>query len=305
MMCTALAADTSPAPEPQRADTYTNPIIHKIGPADPHVIQHDGTYYLYPTDDGLGYDVYTSTDLVHWECHGKCYEDARHGVWAPDVFLNTRGDGRFYLYYTVGPLHHKQVGVAVSESPLGPFEDKGVLVDKAIDAHLFQDTDDSLYLYYVSVDGPNRIYVQPMADLLTTRGEPKLVIRAEEPWECAHGEVAEGPFMILREGTYYLMYSGSGADGPDYAIGYATAQSPIGPFTKYPGNPIAKRGAGVLGPGHHSVVEGPKGDLWMVYHQKLNDRINFERFLAIDPLWFDKDGVMHARTTRGTAQPAP
>jgi beta-xylosidase len=50
--------------------------------------------------------------------------------------------------------------------------------------------------------------------------------------------------MLKRQGTYYLMYSGSGADGPDYAIGYATAKSPLGPFTKHSGNPIAQREGG-------------------------------------------------------------
>ena len=46
--------------------TYRNPIIDLIGPADPAVILHEGTYYLYPTLDGKGYDVFTSNDLVNW-----------------------------------------------------------------------------------------------------------------------------------------------------------------------------------------------------------------------------------------------
>jgi len=101
------------------------------------------------------------------------------------------------------------------------------------------------------------------------------------------------------------MYSGSGANRPDYAIGYATASSPMGPFTKYRGNPIAKQGNGVFGPGHHCVVTGPDGKLWMVYHQQNSARIGWARFLAIDPLWFDEQGVIHVKTTRGTDQPAP
>ena len=109
--------------------------------------------------------------------------------------------------------------------------------------------------------------------------------------------------MLKRDGVYYLMYSGSGADGPNYAIGYATAQSPLGPFKKYDGNPIAKRGDGVFGPGHHCVINGPRGKLWMVYHQQNSEKPGWNRFLAIDPLWFDENGVIHAKTTRGTDQP--
>ena len=307
MLCTLLskACLLGAAVLAEPSSTYTNPIIDAIGPADPHVIRYEGTYYLYPTDDGRGYDVYTSTDLVHWEKKARCFEDARGGVWAPEVFQHARGDGKFYLYYTAGPLDAKVVGVAVADSPLGPFSDHGVLIEKAIDAHLFEDEDGALYLYYVDVSNLNDIRVQPMGDPLEKKGGPKPIIAPREPWERSRGWVTEGPWLIKRAGVYYLMYSGSGADGPDYAIGYATADSPLGPFEKYPMNPIAKRTKGIYGPGHHCVVEGPHGGLWMVYHQKNDEGINWKRFLAIDPLWFDDDGVIHTRVTRGTPQPAP
>ncbi|HXG47413.1 MAG TPA: glycoside hydrolase family 43 protein [Methylomirabilota bacterium] len=290
--------------------TYRNPIIERIGPADPHVLRHAGRYYLYPTTDGKGYDVFVSDDLVHWEQKPKCFIDPRGGAWAPDVFHHAKGDGRFYLYYTVsrqagaGGLN-KVIGVAVADGPLGPFQDRGNLADSAIDAHLFQDDDGALYLYYVNLAGGFKIMVQPMADPLTKRGEAREVIRPTVDWEQKKGAVTEGPWMLKRRGVYYLMYSGSGADGPDYAIGYATASSPLGPFTKYSGNPIAKRGNGVFGPGHHCVVPGPDGRLWMVYHQQNSEKIGWERFLALDPIWFDEEGVLHTRTTRGTDHPAP
>jgi xylan 1,4-beta-xylosidase len=290
---------------PRSTKTYHNPIIDRIGPADPHVIRHEGKYYLYPTLDSKGYDVFVSEDLVHWEQKPKCFTDPRGGVWAPDVFHHKKGDGKFYLYYTVNkPGGGKQIGVAVADGPLGPFGDRGNLVDGAIDAHLFQDDDGAFYLYYVKLPG-FRITVQPMSDPLTKKGEPTEVIRPTADWERKKGAVTEGPWMLKNKGLYYLMYSGSGADGPDYAIGYAISKSPLGPFAKHPGNPIAKRGDGVFGPGHHSVVAGPDGKLWMVYHQQNGEKIGWDRFLAIDPLWFDEQGVIHARTTRATNQPAP
>ena len=111
--------------------------------------------------------------------------------------------------------------------------------------------------------------------------------------------------MLKHRGTYYLMYSGSGAMGADYAIGYATAASALGPFVRYDGNPIAQRGDGIFGPGHHCTVPGPDGRLWMIYHQKNTAKTDWDRFLAMDPLWFDEEGVIHTRLSRGTAQPAP
>ncbi len=284
--------------------TYTNPIIDAIGPADPTVILYEGKYYMYPTWNGRGYDVFVSTDLVNWERKPKCYRDSRRGAWAPDVFHNVKGDGKFYLYYTVdNPKGGKLIGVAVADGPLGPFVDKGNLIEhNVIDAHLFCDDDGSMYLYYVQIGDPFQIHVSRMADPLTLKGEPVEVIRPTVPWESRRGAVTEGPWMVKHKGKYYLMYSGSGANGPEYSIGYATSDSPMGPFTKYPGNPIATQGGGVFGPGHHCVVTGPDGGLWMVYHQQNSTKVGWDRFLAIDPVWFDENGVMHAKTTRGTPQ---
>jgi len=239
------------------------------------------------------------------------FPDARGGSWAPDVFHYNRGDGKFYLYYTdniAGARRsgfNKQIGVAVSDSPLGTFVDKKSLVTNAIDAPLFADDDGALYFYYVNLAGGFKIMGQRMTDPLTPTGETKTLIYPTEDWEKRSGHVTEGPFMLKRQGVYYLMYSGTGADSPNYGLGYATSDNPLGPFTKYPGNPIAHRGGKVLGPGHHSVVEGPDGKLWLVYHQKWNDDKSFHRFLAIDPLWFDEQGVVHTRVTRDSEQPGP
>lgn len=292
--------------------TYRNPLAGGQSFADPHVIKVGDTYYLYATTHTAGYDAFVSKDLVHWDNKVRAFDDPRGGAWAPDVFHNQKGDGKFYLYYTDnipdrkpgGP--QKQIGVAVADSPLGPFKDRIVLATDAIDAHLFRDDNGEFYLYYVDLFQGFKIRVQPMNDPLTKRkGTSKIVIRPTEPWEKVSGEVTEGPFMLKRNGVFYLMYSGTGADSPNYGIGYATAKSPFGPFEKFKGNPLAHRGGKVLGPGHHCVIEGPDQKLWLVYHQKWDDATNFKRFLAIDPMWFDDQGVIHAKATRATDEPAP
>ena len=88
-------------------------------------------------------------------------------------------------------------------------------------------------------------------------------------------------------------------------MGYATAQSPAGPFNKHPDNPIVKKGNGVFGPGHGSVTSDRNGTLWMVYHQQKDETEGWDRIICIDPLRFDEKGVLHGKATRATLQSAP
>ena len=202
----AVGAEPAATPDKAPSKTYRNPLLPDREIADPFVLRVDGRYYLYPTSDARGYEVFVSDDLVHWEFKARAFRDPRGGDWAPEVFHNKRGDGKFYLYYTDNMpgkrgMLDKQIGVAVSDSPLGPFEDKTVLATRSIDADLFQDDDGSLYLSYVELAGGFKIIVQPMADPLTKKGELKVVIRPTEEWEKCSGEVTEGPFMLFTVAT--------------------------------------------------------------------------------------------------------
>jgi beta-xylosidase len=283
------------------AEQYRNPVIDG-NLADPAVIFHEGTYYLYATgevDGDNGYRAYTSKDLVHWQRGPVVFRTGEPHVWAPDVWRDP-DSGRFYLYYTA----NKTVGVADAAGPLGPFAVRRKLFDDAIDAHLFRDDDGRLYLYYVALPG-FRITVQPMADPVTPQGEPKVVLQPESEWEIRNGRVTEGPWMIKHDGRCCLLYSGSGANTPDYAVGYATSDSPLGPFTRAEENPILHRSEGLFGPGHGCAIQDAKGQWWFVYHQKRTDRREWDRFISIDRLQFDEQGRLHGQATRGSEQPAP
>ncbi|GEM_PF-3057488 len=281
--------------------TYSNPVIPEIGPADPTVIFYQGQYYLYPTGDNSSYRVYTSFDLVNWTRGPKVFIPGGINVWAPDVSYNAE-DGKFYLYYTA----NWKIGVAVADKPDGTFINEGVLIYNAIDANMFLDDDGKRYLYYVRTDLPGgfKIFVQEMANPLELTGTGKLIIEPTERWE-RNGSITEGPWMIKHDNVYYLLYSGSAANTLYYAVGYATADNPLGPFTKYSGNPIIKGGNGIYGPGHGSVISDAAGQLWHVYHQKRGPIPDWDRYICIDPLWFDSTGVLHGKATRGTPEPAP
>jgi beta-xylosidase len=294
--------------------TYSNPVLVEtyslnrskpeqyvgiLGIGDPAVIFHEGKYYLYPTGDNYSYDVYISDDLVHWARGPKIFQTREIGVWAPDVFFN-RDDRIFYLYYTV----NGRIGVATSVRPDGTFEDRGILIHDAIDAHMFRDDDGSYFLYYARYPEFG-IFVQPMENPVRRLGEPIQIISPSEDWEMTTAPVTEAPWMLKYKGVYYLLYSGGSADSEYYAIGYATAQNPAGPFTKHRENPIIRKGDGIFGPGHASVTRDREGKLWMVYHQKKDATKGWHRIICIDPLRFDDKGVLHGKATRANPRPSP
>jgi hypothetical protein len=114
----------------------------------------------------------------------------------------------------------------------------------------------------------------------------------------------EGPWMLKRNGTYYLQYSASGTQWKTYANGYYTAKNPLGPFTYAPNNPLLRRTEGIVtGPAHGSIVEGPDQRLWQFYTIVLNNPPGGRR-IGMDPVVFDKDGNMSIRVT-DTPQWAP
>jgi beta-xylosidase len=298
----------------ERDRTYSNPVlietyaINRLNPArytgtlgigDPAVIFHEGKYYLYPTGDNHSYDVYISGDLIHWSKGPKVFQTTETGVWAPDVFFN-RDDGMFYMYYTV----NGQIGVAAADRPDGMFRSLGVLISNGIDAHMFRDDDGSYFLYYARYPEFG-IFVQPMVSPVRKKGEAVQVISPSEEWEKTDVPITEAPWMLKYQGVYYLLYSGGSANSEHYAIGYATAKKPSGPFTKYHENPIIRKGDGVLGPGHASVTRDQEGKLWMVYHQQKDETRGWNRIICIDPLWFDEKGVLHGKASRATPRSAP
>ncbi len=298
----AGAADTKAGEtytNPVPVETFRSPVVGMMGIGDPAVIFHKGRYYLYPTGDNRGYDVYISRDLVHWKKGPRVFRSAESGVWAPDVFFNP-SDRKFYLYYTV----NRRIGVAISDRPDGIFEDRGQLIENAIDAHMFLDQDSKYYLYYASFPQVS-VYVQPMESPVLKKGSPRRLLGPDARWEKDDKPTTEAPWMLKHRGVYYLLYSGGGADTRYYAIGYAFSKSPTGPFVKYPGNPVMKEGKGVFGPGHCSVIKDHDGNLWMVYHQKKDGSKGWDRMICIDPLRFDAKGVLHGKATRSTPQPAP
>jgi xylan 1,4-beta-xylosidase len=268
----------------------------KIPMADPTIFADKGMYYLYGTGRPDGFPVYTSTDLVKWERHknnallmGDSY--GTKGFWAPQVF---KYKGKYYMAYTA----NEQIAIAESESPLGPFKQKAIkaLSDqgKQIDPFIFKDTDGKLYLYHVRLQNGNRIFVARLNEDLSGIDEATATecVHAESGWENtanAQWPVSEGPTVIKRGSLYYLFYSANDFRNIDYAVGYATALSPTGPWTKYNGNPILSRAnTEKNGTGHGDIFKAGDGRLYYVFHTHNSNGKVSERLTAIMQLSVSK-----------------
>ena len=269
---------------------YQNNVIANA--ADPDIIYHEGYYYMYVTGDH--YPVYRSADLAKWEYVGVSLPEVSWNIdkrymWAPDVeYIG----GRFYMAVSMGEAGF---GIAVSDKPEGPFVCAGEMpfLTKTIDGHIFVDEDGRIYLYYTSwCDG--RAYgiwgVEMESDCLTPKWETeKLIFTPTEDWESSMnmGGIVEAPFMLKKDGVYYLVYSGSNYQA-DYAVGYATSTSPLEGFVKSEHNPILRGTADTRGTGHCSIIETHTGGMVMVYHVHNTPTAVQPRHVAIDPVRFVK-----------------
>ena len=276
--------------------------------ADPFVLRaSDGRYYLYCTsEDGSGFPVRSSADLLNWTEHGLALRP-KDGRWANDTFWAPECyeiDGKYVLLYSAnwkenptGALENYRIGAAVADTPVGPFT---VVSDRPIfdpgypiiDANLYQE-DGRYYLYYSrccyehSVNGLEEswIYgVELKPDFSGVIGEPVLLLRPEQPWEGRSAAATgrrwnEGSFLMKAGDRYLMTYSGNFFGGPDYAVGYAVGQSPLGPFAKAEENPILERYGEVTGTGHSCMLRSPEGELLICYHGRTEktgqDRVGF------------------------------
>ena len=321
------AAGTSCA---ETAATYTNPVGEPpVRMGDPFVLRTDGGYYLFGTTrTNEGFEYFQSEDLVHWRRGGWALRKtdtswATGLFWAPEVCHYRE---RFYMVYSGrvrgGSAWQMRMALAVSDRPEGPYEDRHApwfdFGYSAIDGHIFVDDDGKPYLYFSrngSRDGYSYGVVCGVAladDLSRPLGEPVSLLEPGQPWERVNWDTNrcnEGPAVIKHNGTYYMTYSANNTSSPAYGIGVATAKYPLGPWTKFAGNPIVSSdpSTGVSGPGHNSITSSPDGtELFMVYHEH-EDAANpaGPRVVCIDRLFFDADGNLRLNGPTRMPQPMP
>ncbi|MEN8157572.1 MAG: glycoside hydrolase family 43 protein [Bacteroidota bacterium] len=286
---------------PEPGLTYNNIIGVVRSMADPFILQHEEKYYLYGTDDvspdvDMGFKVYVSDNMVEWSDPQGVGDGGRAlmasdswgnwGFWGAEVY---KKDSMFYMFYTV----EEHLAVAISNSPLGPFRQevqKPFRYIREIDGHMFVDEDGKAYLYYVSFENSsNEIFVEELNDdWLSTKPETKTrCIWWTQTWENSDPNydqwpVAEGSAVLKHQGVYYLFYTANHFLSPNYAVGYATSDSPLGPWIKYDDNPVLEKTRKLIGTGHCSFVRSPNDELYMVYHAHKSPSIPLPRKMCFD-----------------------
>ena len=276
--------------------------------ADPEIHFFDGKFYVYPTfsaeyERQTFFDAFSSPDLVTWRKHPNILDfsdvpwSTNRAAWAPSVAEKA---GKYYLYFSAGD--GAGIGVAVADHPQGPFRDAlGTPLIAAyhhgaqpIDAHAFLDDDGRAYLYYGG--WKHAVVVQLGDDMISVEGEFL---------EITPKDYVEGPFMVKRHGVYYFMWSEGNWGDSGYRVAYARSDNPLGPFereeTILQSDPAVGNGAG-----HHSVVNLPGTDDWLIcYHRRpITETSAHNRVTCVDRLVFDPKGAILpvVITTTGVGQ---
>lgn len=271
-------------------------VVEEVGTplllADPFILLHEGTYYAYGTHADDGIEVYVSDDLLTWKYKGMALQKkdvwGDRWFWAPEVYEK---DGKFYMYYSAD----EHICVATADSPTGPFvqskKEPMIVNEKCIDTSLFIDDDGTPYLYFVRFTDGNVIWVAEMNNDLTGIKQETLTecIKVGEPWELSQdkpAKVAEGPSVLKKKGVYYLIYSANHFESKNYGVGYATSDSPMGPWKKYEGNPILQRTDGLMGTGHGAPFCCKDGSWKYIFHAhwdaaKVQPRVSYIKDFAV------------------------
>ena len=290
--------------------TYSNPVLASNCP-DPSVIDDrdaSGWFYAYSTQARVHgvkviLPVYRSKDMVDWEFVGDGFASGEGpqwspggGLWAPDV---NRIDGRYVLYYAMGhwgdPVRSAS-GVAVSDSPTGPFRDQGMIVRadntgvmNSIDPVFFEDGG-KRYLFWGSFGEGSGIWaVELSSDGLSVReGASPVQISAID---------TEGAYVVKRDRWYYVFASrGSCCEGArsTYHVVVARSNRVLGPYTDPSGKSFLDKDyrytilssspdATFRGPGHNSaLIRDDAGNDWIYYHSYWSGNDYKGRCLLLD-----------------------
>lgn len=288
-----------------------NPIVQTCFTTDPAPMVHDGILYVYTGHDEEKADffwmqewrVYSTRDMVNWTDHGsplalESFAWADDRAWAAQTIER---NGKFYWYVCA---HSKltnamAIGVAVGDSPTGPFKDAigKPLCDGSwdyIDPTVFIDDDGQAWLYW---GNPRIYYVKLNEDMVSYSGNVEQIEQsiegfgAPDPDKRVKGTTykdsyVEGPWAYKRAGKYYLLYAAGGV--PEH-IAYSMSNTPTGPWT-YMGDIMPLQDTGSFT--NHCGVADYQGNSYFFYHTgKLPGGGGFGRSVAVEQFTYNADGT--------------
>lgn len=302
-------------PEPPK-----NPILTGFH-ADPEILYSNktGRYYIYSTTDGMDgwggwyYTVFSSDDLINWRYDGVALDLrsqspwADGNAWAPAIEEKLiDGQYKYFLYFSGNPRTGggKQIGVAVADSPAGPFTDIGhpIVTDspvgygQQIDVDVFTDpVSGKSYLYwgngYMAGAELNK-------DMLSIKPRT-LRVMTPEGGTLQDYAYREAPYVFYRNGLYYFMWSVDDTGAANYHVAYGTSRSPLGPI-EVAADPIViiqDPAQQIYGTAHNSILQIPGSDEWYIIYHRINRNYisngpGTHREVCIDRMEFNDDGTI-------------
>jgi len=305
----ASQAAPAPAPAPgwrrgvegqRQADqgdgTYRNPVIAGDHP-DPTVLKDGKDYYLtyssfysYP-----GLVIWHSTDLVNWRPLAPALSKPLGTVWAVDL---CKHDGRYFIYIPAAPDGKPwSIYVIWADRIEGPWsEPVDLKIADCIDPGHIVGEDGKRYLF---VNGIRKIRLTD--DGLATDGALE---QAYRPWRypadwIVENFAPEGPKLLRRGTWFYLVTAVGGTAGPvtGHMVIAARSTSVHGPWEHCPHNPLVRSlstGEPWWSRGHATLIEGPAGDWWMIYHGYENGYRTLGRQTLLEPMEWTSDGWFRA-----------
>lgn len=308
-------------------DLPANPVLPGFH-ADPEILysRQTGKYYIYSTSDGYAHwggwylTAYSSTDLKSWTPEGVVLDLrspqvtwANGNAWAPAIEEKLiDGKYKYFLYYSGNAADNsgKQIGVAIGDSPTGPFKDLGhPLVSQSptgrgqqIDVDVFTDpASGKSYLYW----GNGYMAGAELNDDMVSIKDETLTVMTPQGGTLKTHAYREAPYVFFRHGVYYFLWSVDDTGSPNYHVAYGTSDSPLGPIqvAKSPIVLIQDADKEVYGPAHNAVIRKPGTDEWYIVYHRINKHFldkdkgpGYHREVCIDRMEFNNDGTIRPVT---------
>ncbi len=301
-----------------------NPIVQTHFGPDPAPMVYNGTVYAYMGDDIPGTDFYymtkwrvlSSTDMVNWTDHGspislESFEWVRDRAWAAQCIER---NGKFYWYICAQTTKNDMaIGVAVSDSPTGPFKDalgKPLITNGSwsnIDPTVYIDIDGQAYLYW---GNGGLFYVKLNKDMISYSGDIVSVPITAESFGGVRGNknadvpnkdmYVEGPWFYKRNSLYYMMFAGMGKGGE--TLSYSTSTNPTGPW-QYQGKIMENQRLNSFT--NHGGIIDYKGNSYLFYHSGLlPNGGSYGRAACVEQFTYNSDGTIPAiSATKEGAKP--
>ena len=301
-----------------------NPIIRNQFTADPTARVFGDRIYLYPSHDIFppegqrqdwfcmeDYHVFSSDNLTDWTDHGMIVTQNKvpwvqpnsYSMWAPDC---VERNGKYYFYFPSAPKGGRGfgVGVAIADSPTGPFipEAEPIKGIFGIDPCVLQASDGHAYIFWGN--GRCARLKDNMKELADDNpketvkwGNREMEMVGVNCLKDLPNRQAEGPFAFEANGWYYLTYPY--VREKTEVLGYAMSKNPMGPY-EYKGLIMAEQPNGCW-TNHHSIVNY-KGQWYLFYHHNyFSSRDDKRRSACIEKLFFNADGTIQEvkQTMRG------